>query len=403
MRRLLTILLVATLYSQFVGAQPTFAPIDTGNVFPKMRELVKDPSILLLERFFFLRLIRENDSTVLYNPHGTFYLFRIRTGDTTVVEQLSSSIYHGMGFGSSFFKHKGVVYLFGGSGMFTETTALVYFDEELGEWEEQIVPEQPEDAVSVVNQWIYRDTLHVLYDVVGDNNLAYCTIDLNTFTCEEIGRFNSADTYELSVAYQNWTYIGERYAIYAAITVRGSYDFVTFDRSTSECFNTPFYFSGFYQDGQAWSYTDSSKIYKYAPSTGWESYSMSKKELKVNKSFRKFYLQEIEKARNEKLLQYALIGIFAALLTVILMRRRRTPNSKETSTVQQHEAELRKRGKKVFTKDELDEVFGLTHLNPDSAKVFRSKCIKAINENGQITIERIRDEEDKRVFNYRVS
>jgi len=403
MKRLLTFFIVTTLCTHFLNAQPTFAPIDTGEVFPQMRALVKDPSILDLEQFFFLRLIRENDSTVLYNPHGTYFLFRVTTGDTTVVDQLSTSVFHGMGFGSAFFKHKGTVYLFGGSGMFNTTTSLIYFDEELREWEQQVIAGEPEDALSIVNQWSFRDTLHVLYGVVGDNNLSYCTISLNTFTCEEVGRFNSADSYELFGSYQNWTYAGERYIIYASFTSQNHISYETFDRSTSEFFKTTFYVPDFYQNGRVWSYTDSSKIYKYIPGTGWESYSIKDKDLEPIRSFRKFYLQEIEKARNQRFLQFALIGIFVALLAIALIRKRRPLHSKLISTVQQHESELRKRRKEVFTKEELDEVFGLTHLNPDSAKVVRSKYIKAVNENGQISIERIRDSEDKRVFNYRVT
>ena len=60
------------------------------------------------------------------------------------------------------------------------------------------------------------------------------------------------------------------------------------------------------------------------------------------------------------------------------------------------------KGSKI-SRDELDAIVVITHLNQDSSKTFRSRLINEINDNGKVSIERERNPRDKRFFDYKIN
>ena len=61
---------------------------------------------------------------------------------------------------------------------------------------------------------------------------------------------------------------------------------------------------------------------------------------------------------------------------------------------------IKKYKNQVLTRDELDKILEIDHLQPDSLKTKRSYLINEINSSNGIAIERLRDKNDKRFHNY---
>ena len=59
--------------------------------------------------------------------------------------------------------------------------------------------------------------------------------------------------------------------------------------------------------------------------------------------------------------------------------------------------------KTTLTIEELDEIFEIVHLEPDSKKLKRTRLINELNVSKPNFIERERDESDKRRYLYKVN
>jgi len=57
----------------------------------------------------------------------------------------------------------------------------------------------------------------------------------------------------------------------------------------------------------------------------------------------------------------------------------------------------------VFSTEELDKIFKIDHLQPNSKKIKRSLLIKKFEELFVGFITRERSTDDKRIFNYRIN
>ena len=57
----------------------------------------------------------------------------------------------------------------------------------------------------------------------------------------------------------------------------------------------------------------------------------------------------------------------------------------------------------IIVKEELDVLFGISHYSYETIKTRRSLLINQLNNNGNILIERIRKQDDKRFYEYKIS
>ena len=57
----------------------------------------------------------------------------------------------------------------------------------------------------------------------------------------------------------------------------------------------------------------------------------------------------------------------------------------------------------TIPKEKLDELMGISHYSYETIKTRRSLIINQINQNGNLKIERVRKENDKRFFDYKIS
>jgi len=116
--------------------------------------------------------------------------------------------------------------------------------------------------------------------------------------------------------------------------------------------------------------------------------------------------------RGSRPLKY-ILGVFAALIVVILLIRKRKTSASlsEPVSVPVFESDFKKRlaefmktkSQLFLTKDELDQLLKIENLTFESQKTKRAQLIKRINEHYPDLIERIRNPEDKRVFIYQVN
>ena len=108
-----------------------------------------------------------------------------------------------------------------------------------------------------------------------------------------------------------------------------------------------------------------------------------------------------------------ILGVFAALIVVILLVRNRKTSASHSEPVsvpvfesdfKARLAEFMKTKSQPFlTKDELDQLLKIENLTFESQKTKRAQLIKRINEHYPDLIERVRNPEDKRVFIYQVN
>jgi membrane protein YdbS with pleckstrin-like domain len=94
--------------------------------------------------------------------------------------------------------------------------------------------------------------------------------------------------------------------------------------------------------------------------------------------------------------------IIFLLITWFVVKLIRSNPKHKTNHLDNTQHELKKFKGKLISRNELDEILRISHLNPDSSKVLRSQRIKSINSRGETTISRIRDLEDKRMFIYKI-
>ena len=71
--------------------------------------------------------------------------------------------------------------------------------------------------------------------------------------------------------------------------------------------------------------------------------------------------------------------------------------------LQEIEKKLIKLKASTISKNNLDEVLNISHYSYETIKTRRSSLINQLNKNGNIKIERIRKQDDKRFYEYKIS
>ena len=87
--------------------------------------------------------------------------------------------------------------------------------------------------------------------------------------------------------------------------------------------------------------------------------------------------------------------------------RKRKIGNNTKSNVQieliQIEEKLKQIQPTIIVKEELDVLFGISHYSYETIKTRRSLLINQLNKKGNIKIERIRKQDDKRFYEYKIS
>lgn len=338
-------------------------------------------------------------------------MFKLTASDTGwSVQQLSKSIFHGYSRKALFF-YRGRVCTYGLNGLHTYSREVVFFDDYLREWQFYPVEGFPEDILHCANSWFYNDTIHALYNLDYDSlYFEYGIISINALRYQTICRFKRTVPMEEIVQSKPVLDRGIRYNILLANPDKTDGKYEIWDLMTSEVYradtipaNTPI-------DGNYWVYTEDELIYAQVGENSTSSFPITTTGPALH-NYKTRYLQlgQMEENANKRriFLRWMLRGLLILLLSFVLiklirMRKSSTNNQKLAADQRELDKLLEKYLHRDLSKEELDDLFNISNMPPDSAKVIRSKKIAAINERGIIEIKRIRHASDRRIFVYRI-
>jgi len=380
--------------------------IDTSIIVEKAKKLVKDQSLLRLNEELFRSLLIVNDSLIYLNPQGTLFLFEIKINDSTKVTKLNSPKYHGFNFGRHLFYHDSALYAAGGDGLFNSFPGIIEFDFKAGEWYKKPIGSIPINIKSFINCWVIDDELYVIYklDHEKSNEYSYGYIDLLEFQYHESNRFTWDSEVELAfggiVISSNNKYAIHQYSRQSKNCAYRIYDkrkglmlFTSFLNKTKEpCI-----------DGNSYVYLKDNFIFKRNSIGELDSMCIEKSNIFQSIDF----MQRYQKSD----LGYSMLGsifsiggsIIFLLITWFLIKLIRTNSKHKMNNLDKSHYQLKEFKGTLISRDELDEILKISHLNPDSSKVLRSQRIKSINSRGEVSILRIRDSLDKRTFIYKIN
>ena len=136
-----------------------------------------------------------------------------------------------------------------------------------------------------------------------------------------------------------------------------------------------------------------------------DSLDISKTKNYLVSNFPDLYLSRYNGSMNPKRILYLIIGLIIILLmsffTFLSVKKSTKSNLVNGSLLLENKL-INIKGSKI-SRDELDAILEITHLNQDSSKTLRSRLINEINDSGKVSIERERNPKDKRFFDYKIN
>jgi hypothetical protein len=136
-----------------------------------------------------------------------------------------------------------------------------------------------------------------------------------------------------------------------------------------------------------------------------DSLDISKTKNYLVSNFPDLYLSRYNSSINPKRILYLTIGLIIILMmsffTFLSVKKSSKSNMVNGSLLLENKL-INIRGSKI-SRDELDAILEITHLNQDSSKTLRSRLINEINDSGKVSIERERNPKDKRFFDYKIN
>ena len=414
------ILLISVFFIVFKGLSQDLKIIDTLQIHEQIKQFGINKDVLNFGEFFFSDIIFKNDSTLFYNPNGTLHLFEIQLSEIPKVSKLSNSIHHGHNFNRLLFIHDDVLYSFGGQGLFNTYAGLVYFDPILKGWLEREIKNYPHNAKRILNSWIQGSKLMLVLGYHSrdpknifsskKNNYCYGEIDLENLEFTKHLEFKSAYTEllfqsDLGFFKGNYRYDSELYSLHGYYTQNGSIEYRLFDKSKGSLKRTSQLDGLKRVDGISYAYIKDSTIYYRDFNGKIESFSVHSGTTIHSKDFLKHY--KSKKTNTSPYLIIAFIIFLLMLGFIYSFSRKRKIGNNTKSNVQieliQIEEKLKQIQPTIIVKEELDVLFGISHYSYETIKTRRSLLINQLNKKGNIKIERIRKQDDKRFYEYKIS
>ena len=386
--------------------------IDTLKIHQQIKSYGINEDLLNFKHDFFKSIIFKNDSTLIYNPNGTLHLFEIKLDTTPTVLKLSNGEFHGQNFKRSLFVHNEVIYSYGGEGLFNFSTKLIYFDTELKGWYEKEIQDYPFDSRKVVNSWKYGNKIMVLLNHYSTYNsrstykyiqYSFGEIDLANFKYKTNFEFESSDDSGLSFPRGDYIYESDRYLLIGHKKDSEKIKIDIFDKKSGELLKTPLFENLHFPDGNTCIYIDESIIY-YENNLGIVD-SNDINSLNVTKKINFLQHYNSKKKLNSKYLLMSLIVIIF-VFSILYFRSRKSESEKEIQKnveILEIEGKLQAYINKRVTREQLDDLLGISHYSYETIKKRRSLLINQINGRNVLFVERLRNQDDKRYFEYKIT
>ena len=385
--------------------------IDTLKIHNQIKLFGLDEEIIKFNTHFFSSIVFKNDSTLLYNPNGTFYLFEIHLGNNPKVYDLALEDHSELNFNRYLFINNNILYSYGGQGKFNSFPWLIYFDFNSKKWKKNNIKNYPYDVKKVLISWKINNKLKVLLSYLSEkdegiysetrNRYTFGEIDLEKFEYKEDFSFKSTFRDLLFISpfgffRGNYVYESDLYSIHGYYLENNEVEYRILNkksgilRSTSKLRKTE------RVNGLSYLYIKDSLIYHKDKFGNINSFNVEAGIIEIEKDFITKYLSKV----NSNSIYY--IIIIAVLFLLIIKKRKDKSKIILITDLENIERRVINYKSSTIEKDKLDELFGLSHYSYETIKKRRSSIIRQINNNRNIKIERVRKIDDKRFYEYKI-
>jgi len=385
--------------------------IDTLKIHNQIKLFGLDEEIIKFNTHFFSSIVFKNDSTLLYNPNGTFYLFEIHLGNNPKVYDLALEDHSELNFNRYLFINNNILYSYGGQGKFNSFPWLIYFDFNSKKWKKNNIKNYPYDVKKVLISWKINNKLKVLLSYLSEkdegiysetrNRYTFGEIDLEKFEYKEDFSFKSTFRDLLFISpfgffRGNYVYDSDLYSIHGYYLENNEVEYRILNkksgilRSTSKLRKTE------RVNGLSYLYIKDSLIYHKDKFGNINSFNVEAGIIEIEKDFITKYLSKV----NSNSIYY--IIIIAVLFLLIIKKRKDKSKIRLITDLENIERRVINYKSSTIEKDKLDELFGLSHYSYETIKKRRSSIIRQINNNRNIKIERVRKIDDKRFYEYKI-
>ena len=385
--------------------------IDTLKIHNQIKLFGLDEEIIKFNTHFFSSIVFKNDSTLLYNPNGTFYLFEIHLGNNPKVYDLALEDHSELNFNRYLFINNNILYSYGGQGKFNSFPWLIYFDFNSKKWKKNNIKNYPYDVKKVLISWKINNKLKVLLSYLSEkdegiysetrNRYTFGEIDLEKFEYKEDFSFKSTFRDLLFISpfgffRGNYVYESDLYSIHGYYLENNEVEYRILNkksgilRSTSKLRKTE------RVNGLSYLYIKDSLIYHKDKFGNINSFNVEAGIIEIEKDFITKYLSKV----NSNSIYY--IIIIAVLFLLIIKKRKDKSKIRLITDLENIERRVINYKSSTIEKDKLDELFGLAHYSYETIKKRRSSIIRQINNNRNIKIERVRKIDDKRFYEYKI-
>mgnify|MGYP000147159993 CR=1 FL=1 len=410
------ILLISFFLIVFKGLSQDPKIIDTLKIHEQIRTFGLDEASLLFKSDFFSSIVFKNDSTLYYNPNGTLHLFEIQLGETPKVSKISNSVYKGHNFNRLLFIHDEIVYSYGGVGLFNSFPGLIYFDFGLKGWLEVDLKNYPQNANKIFNSWKIGNKLMVLLSHYSEseNNykdesykFSFGEIDLENFQFTKKHEFeapliNVSGDQGFGFYKGNYIYDSDLYTLHGYYKPDGSCEYRLFDKTLGILYRNSQLDSFECVNGFSYLYIKESSIYFRNQNGTLKSFEINSATTIRKDNFIQQYQSQVNKFD-----PYIYILLPISIGIVFLFFRYRKRNYIESNSslqeLQEIETKLIKLKASTISKNNLDKILSISHYSYETIKTRRSSLVNQLNEKGNVKIERVRKQDDKRFYDYKIS
>ncbi len=413
-KKIILCLFFSSLFSKGVSQSPKV--IDTLKIHEQIRLFGLDEASLLFKSEFFSSIVFKNDSTLYYNPNGTLHLFEIQLGETPKVSKISNSVYKGHNFNRLLFIHDEIVYSYGGQGLFNSFPGLIYFDLSLKGWLEVDLKNYPQNANKIFNSWKIGNKLMVLLSHYSEseNNykdesykFSFGEIDLENFQFTKKHEFeapliNVSGDQGFGFYKGNYIYDSDLYTLHGYYKPDGSCEYRLFDKTLGILYRNSQLDSFECVNGFSYLYIKESSIYFRNQNGTLKSFEINSATTIRKDNFIQQYQSQVNKFDPYI---YILLPISLGMFFLFFRYRKRNyiESNSSLQELQEIETKLIKLKASTISKNNLDTILSISHYSYETIKTRRSLLINQLNKKGNIKIERVRKQDDKRFYDYKIS
>ena len=410
-------LLISAFFIVFNGLSQDPKIIDTLQIHEQIKQFDINKDVLSFGEFFFSDIVFKNDSTLFYNPNGTLHLFEIQLSETPKVSKLSNSIHHGHNFNRTLFLHNDILYSFGGQGLFNTSPELIHYDFSLKGWLKSDIKNYPFDAQKVLNSWVIDNKLMVFLSHYSENeshmfsggecDYSFGEIDLNTLQYVNLFEFEGSFPEVLfptgmGFLKGNYRYDSDYYSLHGYYQQDGIIDYRLFDKTTGSFKRTSTLDALKRVDGISYIYIKDTTIYYRDRYGAIEKFGVNSGTTIHSKDFLKHYRSKVTTINPYFVV--ILLVVFGSLYLFLSYRKRKFKVSNSSSQeLLEIEKKISLHKGTTISKDTLDTFLNISHYSYETIKTRRSSLINQLNQNSDLTIQRVRKQDDKRFYDYKIS